>query len=51
MDKQSLLSEVSLFEELTKEELRSVDKISTMKMIRKGVLILSPEHPTEELYI
>lgn len=51
MDKQSLLSEVSLFEELTKQELMVVDRISEMRVVKQGEMILTPEHPAEHLYI
>ncbi|MEC3883617.1 Crp/Fnr family transcriptional regulator [Halobacillus sp. HZG1] len=51
MDKQTLLSEVNLFEELTKEELMDVAAISEMKKVAKGEVILTPEHPAEHLYI
>ena len=49
MDKQTLLSEVNLFEELTKEELMDVDAISEMKKAGKGDVILSAEHPAGHL--
>lgn len=51
MDKQTLLSEVNAFDELTKEERMEIDAISEMIKVGKGEGILSPEHKVEHLYI
>lgn len=51
MDKQTLLSEVNTFDELTKEERMEIDAISEMIKVGKGEGILSPEHKVEHLYI
>lgn len=42
LDKMQYLSQINLFDELSMNELRAIDKISHMKSMRKGTLILSP---------
>ncbi|RWZ55011.1 Crp/Fnr family transcriptional regulator [Halobacillus fulvus] len=51
MDKLSLLSQISLFEELSKDELMSIDKMSEMSPVKKGTLIVSPDHPMDALFL
>ncbi|WP_059103049.1 Crp/Fnr family transcriptional regulator [Shouchella shacheensis] len=51
MDKLFLLSQISLFDELPTEELQLIDQMSEMKPVKKGTLILSPEHPIEALFL
>ncbi|MBA2176615.1 Crp/Fnr family transcriptional regulator [Halobacillus locisalis] len=51
MDKLSLLSEISLFDELSNEELKTLDQMSHMSPVKKGTVILSPEHPMEALFL
>ncbi|MYL35031.1 cyclic nucleotide-binding domain-containing protein [Pontibacillus yanchengensis] len=51
MDKLLMLSQISLFDELPKEELMVVDEMSEMKPVKKGTLILSPESPIEALFL
>lgn len=51
MDKLSLLSEISLFDELSKEELMVIDQMSQMSPVKKGTTILSPENPIEALFL
>nr|WP_202406373.1 Crp/Fnr family transcriptional regulator [Pontibacillus yanchengensis] len=46
-----MLSQISLFDELPKEELMVVDEMSEMKPVKKGTLILSPESPIEALFL
>ncbi|PYZ95201.1 cAMP-binding protein [Salipaludibacillus keqinensis] len=51
MDKLSLLSQISLFDELPLEELKVIDNMSEMKPIKKGTMILSPDRPIEALFL
>lgn len=51
MDKLLMLSQISLFDELPKDELMVIDKMSEMKPVKKGTLILSPENPIQALFL
>ncbi|MBH0231692.1 Crp/Fnr family transcriptional regulator [Halobacillus yeomjeoni] len=51
MDKLSLLSEISLFDELSRDELMIIDEMSEMNPVKKGSIILSPDHPIEALFL
>ncbi|WP_022794983.1 Crp/Fnr family transcriptional regulator [Marinococcus halotolerans] len=51
MDKRSMISQISLFEELTKEELQTIDHLSDMHRINKGTVIVSPERPIPALFL
>lgn len=51
MDKLTMLSQISLFEELSKEELMTIDKMSEMKPVKKGTIIVSPDYPIEALFL
>ncbi|MCA0984985.1 Crp/Fnr family transcriptional regulator [Halobacillus yeomjeoni] len=51
MDKLSLLSEISLFDELSRDELMIIDEMSEMSPVKKGSIILSPDHPIEALFL
>jgi CRP-like cAMP-binding protein len=51
MDKLSLLSQISLFDELPMAELKVIDELSQMKPVKKGTMILSPDHPIEALFL
>ncbi|MDZ5784451.1 Crp/Fnr family transcriptional regulator [Marinococcus luteus] len=51
MDKLSEISQISLFEELKKDELRTIDKMSEMRPIKKGAVIVSPERPIPALFL
>jgi CRP/FNR family transcriptional regulator len=50
VDKITLLSHINLLEELPMEEIETIDKMSIMKPVKKGTLILSPAHPIEALF-
>lgn len=50
MDKLMLLSQINLLDELPLEELKVIDKMSTMKPVKKGTIILSPSQPIEALF-
>lgn len=50
MNKLFLLSQISLFDELSMEDLQIIDKLSQMKPVKKGTLILSPNSPIEALF-
>ncbi len=50
-DKVTLLSKISLFEELSMDELKLVDAISTMRPVKKGTVVLSPSHPLQALFL
>ncbi|MGD6793853.1 Crp/Fnr family transcriptional regulator [Metabacillus indicus] len=51
MDKLLLLSQISLFDELPMSELKVIDELSQMKPVKKGTMILSPDHPIEALFL
>ncbi|MBN8235369.1 Crp/Fnr family transcriptional regulator [Halobacillus kuroshimensis] len=51
MDKLTLLSQISLFEELSKDELMSIDQMSEMSPVKKGTVIVSPDHPMDVLFL
>ncbi|KGX89875.1 Crp/Fnr family transcriptional regulator [Pontibacillus marinus] len=51
MDKLLMLSQISLFDELPKEELMVIDEMSEMKPLKKGTTILSPENPIQALFL
>ncbi|MFC0523763.1 Crp/Fnr family transcriptional regulator [Pontibacillus salicampi] len=51
MDKLMMLSQISLFDELPKEELMVIDDMSEMKPVKKGTVILSPESPVKALFL
>ncbi|PTL39081.1 Crp/Fnr family transcriptional regulator [Alkalicoccus saliphilus] len=51
MDKLTMLSHISLFDELSKEELMTIDKMSEMRPVKKGTVIVSPDHPMEALFL
>lgn len=46
-----MLSQISLFDELPKDELMVIDDMSEMKPVKKGTLILSPEQPIPALFL
>ena len=50
MDKLTLLSEISLLDELPMEDLQIIDSMSEMKPVKKGTLILNPTNPIEALF-
>lgn len=49
-DKITLLSYINLLDELPMDELKTIDQMSTMKPVKKGTIILSPEKPIEALF-
>ncbi|PTK65422.1 Crp/Fnr family transcriptional regulator [Staphylococcus borealis] len=51
MDKIDYLSQINLFNELSMKELKIIDSISTMHPIQKGTIILSPNKPSETLFL
>ncbi|SFG52890.1 CRP/FNR family transcriptional regulator, anaerobic regulatory protein [Halobacillus alkaliphilus] len=51
MDKLTLLSQISLFEELSQEELMSIDQMSEMSPVKKGTTIVSPEKKMDALFL
>jgi CRP-like cAMP-binding protein len=51
MDKLMLLSQINLFDELLMEELIEIDKLSEMKPVKKGTIILNPSQPIEALFL
>lgn len=51
MDKLLMLSQISLFDELPKEELMVIDEMSEMKPLKKGTTLLSPENPIQALFL
>ncbi|WP_280771857.1 Crp/Fnr family transcriptional regulator [Salipaludibacillus daqingensis] len=50
MDKLTLLSQISLLDELPMEDLKVIDELSEMKPIKKGTMIVSPAQPIEALF-
>lgn len=50
MDKITLLSHINLLDELPMEELETIDKMSTMKPVKKGTILVSPANPIEALF-
>ncbi|MGM0896562.1 MAG: hypothetical protein ACQEV0_01605 [Bacillota bacterium] len=46
MDKLTLLSHINLFDELPMEDMKLLDRNSTMTPVKKGTQILIPEHDT-----
>lgn len=50
MDKLMLLSQINLLDELPMEELEVIDKMSEMKPVKKGTIILSPTKPIKALF-
>lgn len=51
MDKLWYLSQISLFEALSMEELQEIEKMTPMTMIKRGELIQSPDTFREGLYL
>lgn len=51
MDKLLLLSQISLLDELPKDELMVIDEMSEMRPIKKGTILTSPDHPSESLFL
>lgn len=51
MDKLTLLSQISLFEELSQEELMRIDQMSEMSPVKKGTTIVSPENTMNALFL
>ena len=51
MDKLTLLSQISLFEELSQEELMRIDQMSEMSPVKKGTTIVSPENTMDALFL
>ena len=50
MDKLTLLSHINLLDELPIDELKTIDHMSTMKPVKKGSLILSPNRSMDTLF-
>lgn len=51
MDKINLISHINLFDELPMEEIQVIDKMSTMKPVKKGTIIISPMNPIKSLFL
>ncbi|GGD27498.1 Crp/Fnr family transcriptional regulator [Pontibacillus salipaludis] len=51
MDKLLMLSQISLLDELPKDELMVIDEMSEMKPIKKGTILTSPDQPIESLFL
>ncbi|MFE7065128.1 Crp/Fnr family transcriptional regulator [Sutcliffiella sp. NPDC057660] len=51
MDKIMQLSQITLFDELPMKELKEIDELSEMRPVRKGTVILSPDHPISALFL
>lgn len=51
IDKLMLLSQINLLDELPMDELKVIDKMSEMKPVKKGTIILSPSQPIEALFL
>lgn len=51
MDKLTLLSHISLFEELPMQELKVIDAMSQMRPVKKGKIIVSPDAPIPALFL
>ncbi|MGD6831054.1 Crp/Fnr family transcriptional regulator [Sutcliffiella halmapala] len=51
MDKIMQLSQITLFDELPMKELKVIDQLSEMRPVRKGTIILSPDHPISALFL
>ncbi|MFS1515523.1 Crp/Fnr family transcriptional regulator [Bacillus sp. SM2101] len=50
MDKLLFLSQISLLEELSNEELQVIDELSSMKPVKKGTIIIDPNLPIKALF-
>lgn len=51
MDKLTLLSHISLFEELPMQDLKVIDAMSQMRPVKKGKIIVSPDAPIPALFL
>ncbi|TCI48323.1 MULTISPECIES: Crp/Fnr family transcriptional regulator [Exiguobacterium] len=51
MDKLTLLSHISLFDELPMQELKVIDEMSKMRPVKKGKVIVSPDAPIPALFL
>jgi CRP-like cAMP-binding protein len=51
MDKLLLLSQISLFEELSMDDLKVIEELSEMRPVKKGTIILSPNKTIEALFL
>lgn len=51
MDKLTLLSHISLFDELPMQELKVIDAMSQMRPVKKGKIIVSPDAPIPALFL
>jgi CRP-like cAMP-binding protein len=51
LDKLSLLSQINLLDELPMKDLQVIDRMSEMKPVKKGTIILSPDKPIEALFL
>ncbi|MBT2572056.1 Crp/Fnr family transcriptional regulator [Planococcus sp. ISL-110] len=50
MDKLTLLSHINLFDELPMEDMKLIDRNSTMTPVKKGTQLLIPEQPLDVLF-
>lgn len=51
MDKLTLLSHISLFDELPMQDLKVIDAMSQMRPVKKGKIIVSPDAPIPALFL
>lgn len=51
MDKMTMLSHINLFDELEMNDLKEIDRVSDMKPLKKGTIILGPHKPMKALFL
>lgn len=50
-NKEYLLSQISLFDELPMSDIKVIDHMSVMKPVKRGTVVLSPLQPTRALFL
>ncbi|MCA0988276.1 Crp/Fnr family transcriptional regulator [Guptibacillus algicola] len=51
MDKMTMLSQINLFDELEMNDLMQIDRVSDMKPVKKGTIIVGPTKPMKALFL
>ncbi|WP_377889029.1 Crp/Fnr family transcriptional regulator [Alkalihalobacillus sp. R86527] len=51
MDKMKMLSQINLFDELEMSDLKQIDRVSDMKPVKKGTIIVGPTKPMKALFL
>lgn len=51
MDKMTMLSQINLFDELEMKDLVEIDRVSDMKPVKKGTIIVGPTKPIKALFL